>query len=1087
MKRIALFSFLAAGFLFASTQVAVAAVVTDGPPAGKLVRGQTYSPEHLLVKFRSGAKAAQIQSILADQGAISVKSFRRSARLPAGPIDQWRVVQLARSTDIAKTRAALMRNPAVTRVEYNYQVRIALTPNDPSFNQLWGLHNIGQTGGVVDADVDAPEAWDLTTGDSNVVVAVIDTGVAYDHPDLAANMWVNTGEIPGNGIDDDGNGYIDDVYGYDFRNNDGNPYDDHGHGTHVAGTIAAVGNNAIGVTGVTWRARIMAVKFLGADGSGTTDGAISSVLYAAGMGAKVTNNSWGGSGFSQALMDAIQTANQAGALFIAAAGNSSNNNDLTPNYPSNYAVPNVVAVAATDHNDLKASFSSYGATTVDLGAPGVSIYSTVPTVGDACCSNPAGYHFLSGTSMATPHVAGAAALLLARFPGSSHLAIRDRLLGFTDPIPALAGITVTGGRLNVLQAMEIDTIPPAAVGDLATTQVGAFSVTLRWTATGDDGFTGNASSYDLRYSLIPIDANNFNQATAVNGVPVPSAPGIQETFNVTGLVPNTNYYVALQVRDNGGNASPLSNVVSARTQTAAIGFQDNMESGPANWTVAGSDGAGGPALWHLSTHRSNSPTTSFYYGKPDTLNYNTGARNFGSITSVPISLSNSTDAWLTFSHYLQTENLSPFDTARVQVSADNGVTWTDVYVTAMSTGSMVTQNVNLNAYDGKTILLRFSFDTGDSLFNTFEGWVVDDVAVTVTKNNLPPVANAGGPYSGYRNTPIAFNGTASSDPDNDPLTYTWTFGDGSTGTGPTPNHPYASAGNYTVTLVVSDGTLTSAPATTTVAIANRVPVANPGGPYSGYRNQAIAFNGSGSSDADGDPLSYAWGFGDGTTGSGPTPSHVYAASGSYVVTLVVNDGFIGSTSVTTTVSVQNRVPVANAGGPYSGYRNTPITFAGSGTDPDGDGLSYGWSFGDGTTGTGPNPTHSYATTGSYSAVLVVSDGEASSAPATAMVTVIDLPNQPPAANAGPDQTVKKETTVRLNGTGSSDLDGTITSYRWRQVSGTSVRLKNASSAIAEFRAPEPKSKTPITLVFELKVTDNSGATATDQVTVTVTR
>lgn len=1084
MQRISGVLLLAAVFLFASTQVSIAAVVPDGPPPGRIVRGQTYSPDKLLVKFRNGASAAQIQSVVNAQGALSVQGFRHTARVTAGTIDQWRVMQLGRGADLVRIRAALMRNPLVTRVEYNYQVRIALTPDDPGFSQLWGLHNIGQTGGATDADVDAPEAWDLTTGDSSVVVAVIDTGVAYDHPDLAANIWINTGEIPSNGIDDDGNGYIDDVYGYDFSNNDSNPYDDHGHGTHVSGTIAAVGNNALGVTGVTWRARIMGVKFLDASGSGSLEGAISAILYAASNGAKVMNNSWGGGGFSQALMDAIQAADQAGALFIAAAGNSGSNNDLTPNYPSNYEVQNVVAVAATDHGDLKASFSNYGATTVDLGAPGVSIYSTVPTVGNGCCSNATGYQLLSGTSMATPHVAGAAALLMARFPGSTHLAIRDRLLSTVDQVPSMSGVTVSGGRLNVFNAMEVDSIAPAAVSDLATNLVGSYSVTLRWTATGDDGFSGNAGSYDLRYSLVPITEANFTQATAVTGIPVPAAPGTLESFKVSGLVPNTDYYFALRVRDNVGNSSGLSNVVSARTKSTVIRFQDNMESGSSNWTVAGSDGIGGPALWHLSTHRSNSPTTAFYYGKETTFTFNTGARNFGSITSVPIDLSNATDTWLTFTHFLQTENLSPFDTARVQVSSDNGVSWVDKYVTALSTGSLATLNVDLSAYDGQTILIRFSFDSVDAAFNDFEGWVVDDVAVTVAQTNGPPIANAGGPYSGYRNTPVVFNGSGSSDPDNNPLTYAWDFGDGTSGSGATPSHSYVNAGNYTVTLVVSDGTLTSAPVSTGVTITNRVPVANAGGPYSGYRNQAIAFNGSGSSDADGDALTYAWTFGDGTTGSGATPAHVYTASGNYTVSLVVNDGFVDSPSVTTTVAIQNRAPTANAGGPYTGYRNTPISFVGSGNDPDGDALSFGWSFGDGTTGTGPTPTHSYTALGNYSVVLVTNDGESGSDPATTGVTIV---NRLPIANAGPDQSVRRETTVQLNGTGSSDEDGTIASYRWRQVSGTSVRLRNATSATANFRAPEPRRRTPLTLVFELRVTDNDGGTAVDLVTITVRR
>ena len=349
----------------------------------------------------------------------------------------------------------LARHPRVEAVEPNYIVRTQVVPNDPRFGELWGLQNIGQTGGTGDADIDAPEAWDTVTGSSAVVTAVIDTGVDYTHPDLAANMWTNPGEIPGNGIDDDGNGYVDDVHGYDFYNNDANPFDDHGHGTHVAGTIAAVGDNGVGVAGVSWGARIMAVKFLGGpDGSGSISGAISSVLYAADMGARVMNNSWGGGGFSQALADAITAALEADALFVAAAGNDFSSNDTFPHYPSSYDVANVLAVAATDHLDSKASFSNYGAASVDLGAPGVSILSSVPASGAPCCSDPSGYRLLNGTSMATPHVSGAATLLLAQDPTRTAIGLKNLLMATVDPIPALAGITVTGGRLNVAAAVS---------------------------------------------------------------------------------------------------------------------------------------------------------------------------------------------------------------------------------------------------------------------------------------------------------------------------------------------------------------------------------------------------------------------------------------------------------------------------------------------------------------------------------------------------------------------------------------------------------------------------------------------------------
>ena len=274
-----------------------------------------------------------------------------------------------------------VRDRRIQTVEPNYRVRIARTPNDPLFPQLWGLNNTGQTGGIVDADIDAPEAWDVAFGvpeGSDVIVAVIDTGIDYLHPDLFDNMWVNPGEIWGNNIDDDGNGYIDDVYGYDFVQDDSDPSDASGHGTHCAGTIAGVGDNGLGVTGVNWRCKIMAVRFLDAQGYGETDAAIEAINYAVARGAKILSNSWGGGGYSESLKAAIIDARDHGVLFVAAAGNWGMNNDTERFYPASFNISNVVSVAATNDRDLLASFSNYGVGTVHLGAPGVNIVSSVP-------------------------------------------------------------------------------------------------------------------------------------------------------------------------------------------------------------------------------------------------------------------------------------------------------------------------------------------------------------------------------------------------------------------------------------------------------------------------------------------------------------------------------------------------------------------------------------------------------------------------------------------------------------------------------------------------------------------------------------
>ena len=398
--------------------------------------------------------------------------------------------------------------------------------------------------------------------------------------------------------------------------------------------------------------------------------------------------------------------------------------------------------------------------------------------------------------------------------------------------------------------------------------------------------------------------------------------------------------------DNVGNTSGLSNVVVDTTKQLAAVFQENFESGVGQWSVAGSDGAGGAALWHLSTHRYSSPNNAFYYGKESTLTYDTGARNFGSITSPPIDLGPIRDATLGFMHFLQVENASIFDVARVQISNDDGATWTDSYITTQSTGEMVTVERDLSAYDGQVIRLRFAFDSVDALFNFYEGWVVDDVTVYGVTGlpNQPPVANAGGPYSGHRKQSVTFSGAGSSDPDGNPLSYQWDFGDGATGTGAQPKHAYASSGSYTVTLVVSDGLAQSAPAKATVTITNRLPIANPGGPYNSlFKQQSMTFNGTASSDPDGDALIYKWAFGDGSTGTGPTPSHAYANAGAHTVTLVVNDGENDSAPATVTVTVLNQMPFALPGPDQTVKARTLVTLDGSASvDPNGWIVGWRW-------------------------------------------------------------------------------------------------------------------------------------------------
>jgi subtilisin family serine protease len=374
--------------------------------------------------------------------------------------------------------------PGVVSVDEDDVLKADLIPNDPSYSQLWGMNKI-----------QAPQAWDTVTGSSQVVVAVIDEGIQINHPDLQGNIWVNPGEIAGNGIDDDNNGYIDDVNGWDFANNDKTVYDGGStgssdtHGSHVAGTIGAVGNNGVGIAGVNWNVKLMSLKFLGATGGSTTD-AIKAVEYATAKGAKIISASWGGGGYNAALETAI--SNFPG-LFVAAAGNDGLNNDASPHYPSSYSPANILSVASSTETDGMSSFSNYGATSVDIAAPGSNIYSTLPYNT---------YGSYSGTSMATPHVSGAAALLLANDPTLTTAQLKAKLMDTIDPLPAFTGKVVSGGRLNVFKALTGSVTPPPSTvtdtfsGTVSSTtpnvvhtfsvpSTGTISATLSWGTTAD--------------------------------------------------------------------------------------------------------------------------------------------------------------------------------------------------------------------------------------------------------------------------------------------------------------------------------------------------------------------------------------------------------------------------------------------------------------------------------------------------------------------------------------------------------------------------------------------------------------------------
>ncbi len=414
-----------------------------------------YVLDELLVKFKPEVTEETIASI---QTQLDLKVIRLFKRIGVYHL------QITSGLRVPEVITQLRQYPAVEYAEPNYLQYLDLTPNDPRYPEMWGLNNTGQTGGTPDADINAPQAWNFTTGSPSMVVAVIDSGMDLNHEDLRANRWTNPGEIAGNGIDDDGNGFIDDVHGWDFWDNDNDPTDTSpacgGHGTHTAGTVGAVGNNGIGVTGVNWPVQLMTLRafgaFLGFLCTARTADIIAAIEYYTNFGVRVSNNSYGGTQFSQAQQDAIRASH---SVFVAAAGNDGVNNDVQPHFPASYPLDNIIAVAATDDDDQMASFSNFGQMSVDIGAPGVSILSTLP--GNA-------YGLLDGTSMATPHVAGVAALLLADDPTLTNNEVKWRILKSVDPI----GLPVlTGGRLNANRAFQLQSEVTIEVTPLGSTNI----------------------------------------------------------------------------------------------------------------------------------------------------------------------------------------------------------------------------------------------------------------------------------------------------------------------------------------------------------------------------------------------------------------------------------------------------------------------------------------------------------------------------------------------------------------------------------------------------------------------------------------
>lgn len=546
-------------------------------PGQSSTNGPAYMPGELLIKFKDGATEAQVQDVARRAGVSSFRHIQTRAMKDRG---NKGITHAVTPQPVELALQELKKHPGVDYAQPNWIYRHQAVVNDPSYlnGSLWGLYG-ANTSPANSYGIDAEAGWDGVSSPT-VYVGIIDEGIQYNHPDLAANIWTNPGEISNDALDNDGNGYINDIYGWNAINNNGTiysaTYDD--HGTHVAGTIGAVANNGAGVVGVTGNrsARFISGKFLGPNG-GTTADAIEIIDYMIalkthnGLNLVALNNSWGGGGYDTALFNAIVRAADADILFVVAAGNDGINTDATPAYPACYDTTaastkhynSVISVTAIDKSGALASFANYGATTIALGAPGVEILSTL---------NRSGYGAYSGTSMATPHVTGAIALYKSKYPDATAAEIRTALLNSTTPTPSLAGKTTTGGRLNVdTFLLPPATTAPTAPSGLALTDVAATGITLNWTDTSD-----NETNFRITRSDI------------ISGTTVISVGANTTSHTDTGLVPETTYTYAIEACNGIGctpqpATDPIAEVTTPAIARAVATFKRIDTTTKGNW------------------------------------------------------------------------------------------------------------------------------------------------------------------------------------------------------------------------------------------------------------------------------------------------------------------------------------------------------------------------------------------------------------------------------------------------------------------------------------------------------------------------
>ncbi len=643
--------------------------------SGKFVPGQ------VLVRYDSGLKAQDLQGLAKDYGAKVLKEYQIPKEMK---LDGSLALLEVGGITTAQALAALENDPRVSYVEANDLVEAASVPNDWD-ETLWHLEKIK-----------APAAWAISTGrrENGPIVAVLDTGVDITHPDLVNNLWTNPDEIPDDGIDQDGNGIVDDVHGANFITQTNDVTDNNGHGTHCAGLIGAEGNNLHGIPGLNWQARLMPLKFMGNGRSGSISDAIEAMIYATAKGARITSNSWTATRHNQALEEIMRASP---ALHVCAAGDNGENNDSQAIYPANFKMPNLISVAATDSDDKLALFSNRGGNSVHLAAPGTGIWSLAPENQLAS---------LSGTSQAAPLVTGTAALIAARYPDADNATIKNRIMHGVEAIPRYEDRLISGGRLNTATAMEVDEVAPAAPPNFSVVETTNDSVRLAWTAPGDDGLSGKAVSYDIRYAYQPIVTQEpapgeiaFGDAIPVSA-PKPKLSGEAESVQLE-LPPSgqeRELYFAVQAIDNVGNRSEAIHAIG-HVPARPVLFEDNVDGENTVWSAEGdwarTESLGRGLVW------SDSPDGDYGPNRNDTL------------TSPTISLKEARNTSLRFDARVDTE--TGYDRCHVEVYGKRF--WRTRWRTVESLdGFSDWKNfkVDLSAYDGQDVKIRFRFESDET-------------------------------------------------------------------------------------------------------------------------------------------------------------------------------------------------------------------------------------------------------------------------------------------------------------------------------------------------------------------------------------